>query len=192
MTISSKIFILISLTTLISCSNNQPAAEAPLANQPDTTIKKTHEAFEIDFPITRFQVEKVITKDSSAGNISINNWILRGAENNDPFIYFVSQNATPEQLQIQIEKDSNLIYVAFQTGLTRSATPLGGKDFTFKKTTYQNYKGLESTCKVFDGTGIIKSRMYNINDTLYMISAGGKNINMEMVDKFLNSFRLKK
>jgi hypothetical protein len=186
-----KFGILLFLSILVSCSNEQPKTDPLVASQNDTIKKDSPKSFEIDFPVTRFQVEKIISKDSSVGNTTITNWILRGAENNNPFIYFVSQNKIPQQLKAEVEKDSNSIYKAFQSGLTRSGTPLGGTNFTFKKIEYKSYKGLESSCNVFNGEGIIKSRMYNINDTLYMISAGGKNINVEQIDKFLNSFKVK-
>ena len=140
-----------SLLFFTAYSNEQPATDSPPTSQLDTTKKTSQESFEIDFPVTKFQVEKVFSKDSTAGNILIKNWILRGAENNEPFIYFISQNEVPRQLKAQIEKDSNSIYTAFQTGLTRSAIPLGGTDFTFTKTEYKNYKGMESMFKVFNG-----------------------------------------
>lgn len=191
MNLITKSCIVVLLSTLISCSNEQAASDPQLTNQTDTAKSISAERFEISFPVTRFNVETVLSKDSAAGNVQIKNWILRGAENNNPFIYFVSQNEIPQRLKTEIEKDSNALYAAFQAGQTRSATPLGGKDFTFKKHYYKSHPGLESTCKVFDGAGIIKSRMYNINDTLYMISAGGRAISADSVDKFLNSFRIK-
>mgnify|MGYP006878262834 CR=1 FL=1 len=80
----------------------------------------------------------------------------------------------------------------FEAMLTSSAVKLGGTDFEFSNIEYENYKGMESICKVFNGDGIIKSRVYKIDNDLFMISAGGQKIDLEMVDKFLNSFGLKK
>ncbi|MBT7041333.1 MAG: hypothetical protein HN921_15985 [Bacteroidetes bacterium] len=50
---------------------------------------------------------------------------------------------------------------------------------------------MESVCKVFSGEGVIKSRVYKINDNIFMISAGGKNIDLNSVNDFLDSFYLK-
>ncbi len=176
---------------IVSCSNGQTKSE--------TTTKKTNEAiahvipeFDIKFPETKFKVEKTENRDPSLGNILITNWILQGKDENGPFMYFVAHNEFPKKLKDLEKTEPNSLEVAFQAMLTSSAIKLGGTDFEFTNIEYDDFKGLESICKVFNGDGIIKSRVYKINNDLFMISAGGKNIDIKKVDKFLNSFRLKK
>ena len=176
---------------IVSCSNGQTKSE--------TTNKKTTETiehvipeFDIKFPETEFKVEKTENRDPSLGNILITNWILQGKDENGPFMYFVAHNEFPKKLKDLEETEPNSLEVAFQAMLTSSAVKLGGTDFKYTNIEYDGFKGMESICKVFNGQGIIKSRVYKINNDLFMISAGGQNINIETVDKFLNSFRLKK
>jgi hypothetical protein len=171
---------------MLACTNGQNSnvTSVQIINQkiPD---------FNIDFPKTEYKVEKTENFDNSLG-IKITNRILQGADQNGPFMFFVAHNVVPEKLKITIEKEPKSLDVAFQAMLTSSATKLGGTDFTFVKIKYENYEGMESLCKVFDGDGIIKSRVYMINDNIFMISTGGQKINIATVDNFLNSFGLKK
>jgi hypothetical protein len=148
--------------------------------------------FDINFPETDFKVEKTESRDQSLGNILITNWVLQEKDENGPFMYFVAHNEFPKKLKDLEETEPNSLEVAFQAMLTSSAVKLGGTDFEFTNIEYDDFKGKESICKVFNGDGIIKSRVYKINNDLFMISAGGQKINIETVDKFLNSFGLKK
>ena len=107
-------------------------------------------------------------------------------------MYFVAHNKFTTKLKDLEETEPNSLDVAFQAMLTSSAVKLGGTDFEFTKIEYEEFKGMESICKVFNGDGIIKSRVYKIDNDLFMISAGGQKISLESVDKFLNSFGLKK
>ncbi len=175
----------------ISCSNGQTKSQTETKKTTET-IEHVIPEFEITFPETEFKVEKTENRDPSLGNILITNWILQGKDENGPFMYFVAHNEFPKKLKDLEKTESNSLEVAFQAMLTSSAVKLGGTDFEFVNIEYDDYKGMESICKVFNGDGIIKSRVYEINNDLFMISAGGQKINIETVDKFLNSFGLKK
>jgi hypothetical protein len=174
----------------ISCSSGQNKSETRNESKNEISKYKIPE-FDIEFPKTEFKVAKTENRDPSL-NVLITNMILQGADNNNTFMYFVAYNELPEKLKTLIEKDSNLLNVAFQAMLTSSATKLGGTDFKFKEITLNELKGTESICKVFDGNGIIKSRIFLIENYIFMISAGGRDISIEKVDNFLNSFRIKK
>lgn len=187
-----SILVLAFMVTLFSsCTNENPRTE-------ENTIKKIEKAehkipeFDIRFPETSFKVEKTETFDPNLDNIKITNWILQGKDDNGPFMYFVAHNEFPDKLKKLEGQDSNSIQTAFQAMLTSSATKLGGTDFKFMEIDYDGYKGMESICKVFNGDGIIKSRVYRINNDIFMISAGGRQISVDSVDDFLNSFKLKK
>ena len=171
----------------ISCSCGQSNSEK---NNIVKTIIETPE-FEIEFPKTEFKVERTENRDYSL-NVTVTNQILQGAENNNPFMYFIAYNELPEKLKSMIEKEPSELSTAFQAMLTSSATKLGGTDFQFKGINLNEWKGTESICKVFEGNGIIKSRVYLIENYIFMISAGGKEISIEKVDNFLNSFEIKK
>jgi len=169
---------------MVSCVNGQK-------NENNTEENKDSiPEYTIDFPETGFKVEKTAERIPPE-NILVTNWILQGKNENGPFMYFVATNKFPNQLKELIKQEPKSLYAAFQSMLTSSAAKLGGTDFEFKEIEYENFKGMESICKVFDGDGIIKSRVYKVNNDLFMISAGGKNISIESVDKFLNSFKLK-
>lgn len=176
---------------IVSCSNGQTKSETATKKTTET-IEHVMPEFDIKFPETEFKVEKTDNRDPSLGNILITNWILQGKDENGPFMYFVAHNEFPKKLKELEETEPNSLNVAFQAMLTSSAVKLGGTDFEFANIEYEGYKGMESICKVFSGDGIIKSRVYKINNDLFMISAGGQKINIESVDNFLNSFGLKK
>jgi hypothetical protein len=80
---------------------------------------------------------------------------------------FGATNKFPQELKIMEVTEPNSLNVAFKAMLTSSAVKLGGTDFEFSEIKYKDYKGLESICKVFNG-----------------VSAGGKKISIESVDKF--------
>jgi len=177
------------LTLFVSCTKGQSKTENKDLSKTEET-KQTEPKFDIEFPKTEYKVEKTETTEPGL-SVSITNMILQGKDKNGPFMYFVAYNAVPEKLKTTIKEDPNSLNTAFQAMLTSSATKLGGTNFIFTKIEYKNFKGMESICKVFDGDGIIKSRVYMIDGNIIMTSAGGKNIDIEVVNKFLDSFRMK-
>ena len=179
----------IALITLSSYGQTQSELETKRVTQ---TIEHSIPEFDIKFPETEFKVEKTENLDAGNGNILITNWILQGKDENGPFMYFVAHNKFPKKLKDSEEEiNLNFLEIAFQAMLTGSAEKLGGTDFEFTNIVYDDFKGMESICKVFNGDGFIKSRVFKINNDLFMISAGGRKIDVEMVDEFLNSFRIK-
>jgi hypothetical protein len=191
MNIIGKLGLIAYLLLIISCSNGQPKSVTK-NEESNETVEHVIPEFDINFPDTDFKVEKTESRDASLGNILITNWTLQGKDENGPFIYFVAHNEFPKELKDLVEIEPNSLDVAFQAMLTSSAVKLGGTDFEFSNIGYESFKGIESICKVFNGDGIIKSRVYKINNELFMISAGGQKISTESVDNFLNSFGLKK
>lgn len=181
--------LIIILILFASCSNGQRKTDNKELNKTEIT-KATIPKFDIEFPETVYKVEKTETIDSSL-DVPVTNLILQGEDQNEPFMYFVAYNAVPNQLKEIIKNDPNSLNLAFRAMLTGSATKLGGTNFIFTEIKYKNFNGMESICKVFDGEGIIKSRVYMIDENIIMTSAGGKNINIEAVNKFLNSFAIK-
>jgi len=186
-----KLGLIAYLLLIISCSNGQTKSETK-NEKLNKTVEHVIPEFDINFPDTEFKVEKTESRDPSLGNILITNLTLQGKDENGPFMYFVAYNEFPKKLKDIEETEPYSLDVAFQAMLTSSAVKLGGTDFEFTKIEYEGFKGMESICKVFNGDGFIKSRVYKINNELFMISAGGQKISTESVDNFLNSFELKK
>ncbi len=181
----NRLIILITII-LVSCTSRQGH------NNQVTAEPQVIPGFNIEFPQTAFKVEKTESTDRTLDNIIITNWILQGADDNEnPFMYFVAHNKMPENLKNNVGTIPGSLNLAFRAMLTGSATKLGGKDFEFTPVKYQQWEGMESICKVFDGDGIIKSRVYLIDEDIFMISAGGRKIDIRSVDKFLDSFSLK-
>lgn len=186
-----KITLAAYLFFLFSCSGG-PATQQKAEKEEAKKVEQNIPEFKIDFPITNFKVEKTEKRDPTFNNLLITNWVLEGEGESGPFLYFIAHNKFPEELKEIEKKGPNALNSAFQTMLTGQATKLGGTDFMYTEIQYEDYKGLESICKVFNGNGILKSRVYKINNDLFMMSAGGYNISIDSVDKFLNSFRLVK
>lgn len=186
-----KVILAASILILFSCSNgpeNKQKNEDSMAKKVEQAIPK----FKIDFPETKFKVEKTETRDANFDNLLITNWILEGEDENGPFLYFVAQNEFPEKLKVLEKADPNSLNIALKTMLEGQATKLGGTGFEFTEIKYAGYPGMESICNVFNGNGILKSRVYKIDNNLFMMSAGGLKISVDSVDKFLNSFELVK
>jgi len=190
MNLLGKIGIIAFLVITVACSNGQNNTEKSSEKKSELTENIIPE-FEIEFPKTDFKVEKTESRNPELGNILVTNWTLQGKDENGPFMYFVAANKFPQELKNMEDTEPNSLNVAFQAMLTSSAVKLGGTDFEFTEIKYEDFKGMESICKVFNGDGIIKSRVYKIDNDLFVISAGGKKISIESVDKFLNSFGLK-
>jgi hypothetical protein len=163
---------------LISCSNIQNN----VSNK--TNIPK----FEVNFPKTEFKIAKTETEDQS---VVITNLIMRGKDINGPFMYYVAYNEIPQVLKSNIKRDSSFLRMGFKAALMGSAEKLGGTNFRFSEIKYKDYQGMESVCDVFDGNGIIKSRIYKVDDYLFIISGGGKHICVDTINNFLNSLKLK-
>ena len=177
----------ISFIILFSCKNSAGNQDESILQE---TMNSTTPEFVVDFPQKENTVEKTETKDRSLGGIIVTNYILKGQTNGNPYMYFVAHNHLPKKLQGLVATDPQL-KIAFKAMLTGSAEKLGGFDFKFTDIDYEGQPGMESICKVFHGQGVIKSRVYRIDNNIFMISAGGKFIDIESVDSFLNSFRLK-
>lgn len=182
-------FILLLILFLSSCSTGQE--NQPTENKPTVdTVKVQNQIpeFDIVFPKTGYTVQKKVT--NAPGEPTVTNWLLEGKDANGPFMYFVAHNKMPKELKGLISQPDQLD-VALQGMLTGSASKLGGFDFGYNKTSYQEHAGMTSTCKVFEGEGMIKSVVYVIGDDLFFISGGGKNIDEDQLNAFLGSFKLK-
>ncbi|MCT4638695.1 MAG: hypothetical protein N4A72_13430 [Bacteroidales bacterium] len=185
-----KLGLIANLLLVISCSNESTKSEKE-DNQLTKTELNNIPEFDIKFPETEFKVEKTENRDLRLGDVVVTNWILQGKDKNGPFMYFVSHSVVSNELKSKIDKNPQSLYISLKSMLKGSAIKLGGTDFDFNPIEYKGFKGVESECKVFNGDGIIKSKVYKINNHIFMISAGGKRIDLKSVTRFINSFELK-
>jgi len=174
---------------LSACSNGQQSSDSVdvETNKSSTEIIEFLE-FDVNFPETEYKIQKKITNPANMPTVT--NYLLEGKDENGPFMYFVSFNEMPKDFEGLVE-DPDLLNVAFKGMLTGSAEKLGGFDYEYSEIKYAEHPGMSLKCKVFNGEGMIKSKVYLIQTKLYIVSGGGKNIDKEILDNFLKSFKLK-
>ena len=172
---------------LSSCLNSQENVNNTTDAAPETVVNKIPD-FDVHFPETSFEVQKKVSNPPNMPTVT--NWLLEGKDENGPFMYFVAHNKLPKELDVLIQKDPNQLALALQGMLYSSALKLGGYDFAFTEIEYNGNPGMSSECDVMNGEGMIKSRAYLIDSDIFVISGGGKNIDVKVLDAFLNSFKL--
>lgn len=183
--------IIIVLILNVSCAKGQNKSEDSTIDE--TKYKKVETIdFIAYFPTTQFEIENLNNMQTSNGKGSVNVWTLKGTNGNNPFIYQVSQSIMTKEMIDEIEKMPNTLNVICNGTMMSFASKLGGENFEFNSLNESGLKGMTSTCKVFNGNGIINSKTFRVNNYLYMISAGGKEIDIKTVEEFLRSFELKK
>lgn len=188
----SLLFLLI-----VACANDKVQTASSAKNN---TTEKTEETpdlsgipeFDINFPESDYKITTTQNTVAQAGDAVVTNWILQGKDENGPFLYYVAHNELSGALKMQTENNPDALNTAFEAAIRGSADKLGAADYTFKEIKLGNYPGMESVCKVFNGEGLLKSRVYKIENSFMMVSAGGRQIDATSVNAFLNSFQLKK
>lgn len=183
------------LLVIVACSNGQYKTESAKIEKSDNGEMQVHPQipeFDIEFPESDYKVTKTVNTVEAAGGATVTNWILQGKNENGPFLYYVAHNELSGALKSQIEKSPEALNISFEAALRGSADKLGAADYTFKEIKLNKYPGMESVCKVFNGEGLLKSRVYKIENSFMMVSAGGRNVDTNAVNIFLNSFKLKK
>ena len=174
---------------LSSCSNGQQSSDSiEIETNEPSSEKIEFSEFDVNFPETEYEVQKKVTNPTNMPTVT--NYLLEGKDENGPFMYFVAFNEVPQDLE-ELAEEPDLLNIAFQGMLTGSAEKLGGFDYEYNEIKHEEYPGMSLKCKVFNGDGLIKSKVYLIQKKLYIISGGGKNINEETLDNFLKSFKLK-
>ena len=175
---------------LSSCSNGQEEVKSKSGNKVSDSLIIGNEIpkFDINFPTTDYKVNKQVT--NSQEGLTVTNWLLEGEDENGPYMYFVAHNKSTNYLDDLITQDPDLLNTSLQAMLYGSAEKLGGFDFKYNTINYNGHPGMSSKCKVFNGKGIIKSKVYVINKDVFVVSGGGRGINEDELDAFLNSFQI--
>ncbi|MCB2206965.1 MAG: hypothetical protein KQH67_01605 [Bacteroidetes bacterium] len=181
----------------VACANDKVQTSSSAKNNTTEKTEKTPDLsgipeFDIDFPESDYKIITTQNTVAQAGDAVITNWILQGKDENGPFLYYVAHNELSVALKTQTENNPDALNTAFEAAIRGSADKLGAADYTFKEIKLDNYPGMESVCNVFNGEGMLKSRVYKIDDSFIMVSAGGRQIDTTSVNAFLNSFQLKK
>ena len=182
------------LLAIIACANEKPKTKSTEKEKSENTEVQADQKipeFDIDFPESDYKLTKTANNVEAAGGAVVTNWILQGKDENGPFMYYVTHNELSEVLKTKIENNPVALNMAFEAALRGSADKLGATEYVFKEIELNNFPGMESVCKVFNGEGTLKSRIYKIDDSFMMVSAGGRKIDTISVNTFLNSFQLK-
>ncbi|MDR1755348.1 MAG: hypothetical protein LBR65_00065 [Culturomica sp.] len=148
--------------------------------------------FRVTFPDTGCEIQK---KEKEVdvpvlGKTAATSWIMYRQEAATPFLYLVSFTRFPEMLANYLDMDPKSLNTLLRTCLEASASNFGGTDFTFKEFSHNGYEGLEATCKISNGGGDLKGRVFKSGSLIYVICGGGAPIDLAETDKFLASFRL--
>jgi hypothetical protein len=172
------------LNSLIAFSQNK-------LNSSVLTQKLETEDFVAYFPKTEFSIDIKKDQATTSGKGTVSVWSLRGNDENGPYIFQVSKSLLIAETLNDIKKDSNTLNVICNGTMMSFADKLGGKDYEFYHLKNFKFNGQGSIFKVFDGAGILISEAFQVNNYLFMISAGGKNIDKKLVDKFIHSVVIK-
>jgi len=176
--------IIVSMNSWIACSQNN-------LNSSSLTKKIDTEDFVINFPQTIFTIDVKKDQATSSGNGSVSVWSLRGNDENGPYIFQVSQSLMTQKMLEDIKKVPTTLNVICIGTMMSFAEKLGGKDYESYELKESKYKGMGTIFKVFDGDGILKSEAFQVKNYLFMVSAGGKNIDSKLVDDFIKSIIIK-
>lgn len=186
------------LLTMVSCMNEQQKTETKTEVKAETKQENVSETteqyipqFAVNFPLIKAETQKTEVVDTAAGNVLVTQWFKQDTDENGPFIYFVLHYQLPPSIKTQLKNDPSSYNTALESEIIRSNVRLGGSDCNFSEVEQKSFKGMESTCKIFDGEGFVKSRIYLVGNNMFIVGAGGKHIKQEPVDSFINSFTLK-
>lgn len=184
---SKSILILVLITFLCGLT----ARSQNKLNSSTLTEKIETEDFIIFFPKTEFTIEIKKDQPTTSGKSTISTWSLWGNDENGPYVFQVFKSPLPIETLEDIKKEPNTLNVICNATMWKFAEKLGGKLYNFYHLTNYKFEGQGSIFKIFDGNGILKGNAFKVNNDLYMISAGGKNIDEELVEKFINSIVIK-
>jgi hypothetical protein len=186
---TKKIIAILLLIVNTNCAKGQNNNED--SNNDESKYEKIETIdFVAYFPKTEFKIENLNNLQTSNGKGSVNVWTLQGTNGNNPFIYQVSQSVLTKEMIDDIEKMPNTLNVICNGTMMSFASKLGGENFDFKPLNENGLVGMSSTCTVFNENGIINSKAFRVKNYLYMISAGGREIDLKAVEKFLESFKV--
>jgi hypothetical protein len=143
--------------------------------------------FDVKFPCKdkdiEYSVNNIIDED-----YTITLWYMRGADSQgNQFMYIVGHNKLSTSLK---EKYTVSIDDLLIESLRGNATKLGGENLQFNKIRHNGYDGIEMICDVFNGEGVLKGIAFKISNDIFLLSAGGQNIDEDSINTFFNSFKL--
>lgn len=198
MNVPGKIALTVLLFILFSCENanhktetkNETKISAPQATAAETSEQRIPQ-FVVSFPPIKEPTQKTEVVDTLAGNVLVTQWFKQGSDENGPFIYFVLHYQLPPNISEQLKNNPASYKTALESELNRSNARLGGSECVYTDVEQGSFMGMESICRVFDGEGFVKSRIFLVGNNFFIVGAGGKNIQPGPVDKFISSFILK-
>lgn len=143
--------------------------------------------FDVKFPKTDYDIE-YSANDIIDEDYKITLWYMRGTDSlGNQFMYIVGHNKFTTSLK---EKYNDSINDLLKESLRGNATKLGGENLQFNKIRHNGYDGIEMICDVFNGNGVLKGIAFKISNDIFLLSAGGQNIDESSITFFFNSFKL--
>ncbi|MDL2283093.1 hypothetical protein LJB94_01085 [Odoribacter sp. OttesenSCG-928-G04] len=148
--------------------------------------------FEVKFPKENAKVEKSTV--NLPGLVDHPVTILRLDDNQEESYAFYSLYHTriPNNLKAILQTTPDAPDLLVKTLLSSLLTGSEVFDCEIKDILHMTHQGYEIHCAAFEGYGFVKGRGFKIDNSLFFLYAGGEEGSEESVDKFLNSFRIKK
>lgn len=185
-----KIFKYMSIIALLFSLNSCQGQTENLIDRKMETFNAKE--FKVDFPKTKFEIEVKENIAAASGKGYINVWLLKGADEHGPFVFEIMESPINEDMITEIKKVPNTLNVIFIATMMSISSRFEGTDFKSNELKIQGYSGMQGISKVFAGDGLIKSVIFRKDDKTYVITAGGKAMKLNDIDKFIDSFSLNK
>ena len=149
--------------------------------------------FKVLFPKTPTNTTKKV--NTEAGEIQMQVYMYNASkdESDQNLIYSVSSSEYPkEHIQSHIKHDN--LNSFFRNAIDGMVNNVKGKLISESKIKLENFPGREFKIDFKDGLAIIKVRMYLAGNNVYFLQTITKTEkeNNKMIEKFMNSFKLKK
>lgn len=149
--------------------------------------------FKVVFPKSPTHTTKIL--NSEVGELSMHLYMYNASidETDENLIYSVGSSEYPKQHIDAHIKQYNLS-AFFKNSIDGMVKNVSGKLLSESKINLENYPGREFKIDFKDGLAIIKTRIYLVDTTVYFIQTITKTEkeNNKLIDKFMNSFTIKK
>lgn len=149
--------------------------------------------FKVLFPKSPTSTTKIISTE--AGEIAMQVYMHNASndETDENLIYSVTSSEYPkEHIDSHLKHDN--LNTFFKNAIDGMIKKVNGKLLSETKIKLDNYPGREVKIDFKDGLAIIKTRIYLVDNNVYFLQTITKTEkeNNKLIEKFLNSFSIKK
>jgi hypothetical protein len=136
----------------------------------------------IEFPNTG---EEIQTLNHTRDKVLYTIHLMEGESQGEPFLYSLAYHHLPDRLKDLIGTDPGFLDIALRAILVGAANQMDAQDIQISELANEPHHGIEAS---WVDPLTTRSRIFKVNDFIFLITAGGKNLPREQVDQFLNSF----